>query len=153
MTDRGQGSCAELHGSQRPGARDHGAREGAPRLGTKRTHGPGTQATHRTLSLTLWSSLRQWRFPDGGQTPGCQWKRGERGAPALYSVAESKRFAEHRNGSYKPALTPTACDGAVESEPEFHERRAWAGDVFDWRVGPANQRDTTQVSWAARTTS
>jgi hypothetical protein len=55
--------------------------------------------------------------------------------------------------SYKPALTPTACDGAVESEPEFHGRRAWAGagDVSDWRVGLANQRDTTQVSWAART--
>jgi hypothetical protein len=62
--DRGQGSCAELHGSQRPGARDHGAREGAPRLGTKRTRGPGTQATHETLSLPL-SPLRLDSHGDG----------------------------------------------------------------------------------------
>jgi hypothetical protein len=37
--DRGQGSYAGLHRWRRPGARDHGAREGVPRLGLRESTG------------------------------------------------------------------------------------------------------------------
>jgi hypothetical protein len=62
-TDCGQGSYAGLHRWQRPGARNHEAREGAPRLGLRELTGEGRRRKMASRSIPAFLSMAPLRSP------------------------------------------------------------------------------------------